>query len=376
MGSKVVDFLVTKMDQFDVLFRILYYLDPSSLLLLKLVSQHHRSIIDNQILHSFSPCTLPIHLGRMISSNFNRDCMNLMNSPGSSSQLIEFSPSIGLLFHKTGWLLTSKTNAVFVSDSIGAKTNHDQDVNIIERFEKDRYFYLELHHNSLICLITFEKNNMGVRWDVSHNHCFWFAQNVLGWNLPHHFSNCEFTWLFDDFVIFCKVFENQFSCSIVYKNGTIIDSSTIWIRNERAFTKNFLPNFKCIRDIQNHSDSPCYLVNQLGQHCLFFYKSKKLWMLDSNSLLSIVKSPLCGTFDMFPFVLDTHKDCLFWINDHGELYYSRMPELGHFEKDLYFINSYVLYSPRIGRFIHFSLPERSKCSLNYYGLSLQMISIE
>lgn len=347
----------------DILIKVFHFCDLPSLLILKMVSPHYCHLLENYILKNWEPHTLPIHLGRFILTQNNDPDVSLTDK----DEHFVISPSVRLSLNNNKWVLALKnTRQISISDPITTKTTLDHLVKITDRYEKDCYYYMETHHNSLICLFTFQQTQVSVKWDVTINKSFLFATKVLGWNLPLWLESTD-CWLFQNYAIFTK-FEND--CLLVLKinqNGHIFDNIRIKLNISSFY-------YKIIRELQNHDNSPCFWMNSLKQHCIFFHKTGKLWQLNSNRSLFIVRSPTHGTFDMCAFVFYDDEYSLFWIDHQGYLYASVLSRRKRHETELYIVDNHTLYSKTSGTFLEFQPFVRTQFSLNYYGLSLYIIS--
>jgi hypothetical protein len=352
------------MDFHDIIINILYYCCPRSQLQLKLVSSEYKYLIETFTLKNYEPQTISYHLGKMIDSTNHHAPEPLFSH--------YISGCISLDFFKNGWYLTlDRSKTIIVSDDFGSKTNFGANILVDDCFRGEKYYYMETHHNTMICLLTFEKSSFFVRWAISINKCTWFANEILGWTLPKS-SDYYHSWLFNDFALFYKEDQNFLRCLKVDSHG---NESHFDVQTNKT-TNHTFANYYPIRQLQNHVDSPCFLKNGIGRYCVFFHKSKKIWFFSSLNDIVIIRSPLHGTFDMCAFFFKKiHLEFIFWFNDKGEIFISSLSKPRYpNETELYIINNCMLYSILKPRFLQFESLVLSKFTPNYYGITLKEFS--
>lgn len=354
------------MEFHDIILNIFYYCCPRSLLNLKLVSSDYKNLVDTFFLRYYVPQTISLHLAKMIESNNHCAPKNV--------SMHSISACVSLDFHKSGWCLTlNGSKCIVVSDPFGSKTNFDSRkiIFVDDCFRGEKYYYMETHHKTMMCVIIFEKQSFSVRWGISINKCTWFANEFLGWNLPMCYDNYN-SWLFNDFAIFYQEDQSLIKFWKVDSNGNTVYFEIL----TNVIPNHTFANYSPRRQLQNHVDSPCFLKNGIGQPCIFFHKSKKMWFLNSIVDICIIRSPLFGTFDMCAFFFKmSHFESIFWINDKGEIFISSLssPRLPT-ETELYIIGHNTLYSILKPRFLEFGSLSLSQFTPNYYGLTLKQFS--
>lgn len=392
----------------DTLLRIFHFCDPKTLMKLKASSPFFQQLIDRYEFQKFAPNTIPIFLGRIIQKYGN-----IVDAYIISETCIKFSPSLDMNYEQGGFcfeLLDQNLQPyknLFILDKISSTMKLDEKSVFNQRFDNNKFYMMEVHYRSVVCLFSITKKLIKIDWNISPNPTMWFANTVLSWNLPQLPKNKQtYVWLSEDhaFLLLIPPFFNSKKEPTIFhrihKNGEIVESKNIIFSKHKSDLGQdhhwCLLNSLEINSLGTSNNSPLILgfseFTDVTQHYIVFFQSELILFVSKKNErilgweefkeINIVKS-FCHSFqslqssaknDKFVFLLPRYTKTLFWLNNQGQLFESALnKDFNELDTVFYMINDCTIFSMNTSRYFHYSVPQKSIFSTDYYGLRIERV---